>query len=518
MKLFYSDYKQFQFECTVAERAIPSNAGFTWSDERRAFVAPTIATADKLQQYATEPTRKLLDQRMIRTYPQYKPNEIAHPPELTPRPYQLDDAVFTLSRNRSYLAHDPGLGKTIIAILAHNTEPRPIIYLCPAFLCLTVQREFEKWGTAFYESEIANSGTRLFDTSIYNIVPDSVLLNSVIVEAIRKFAIENDAILFVDEAHRYKAITAKRTQAIFKRVVPQFSRVVFLSGTPMPNRVSELFLPLSRLAPETIEFKDFHNFGRRYCGGNQVNGHWDYSGHSNTAELAMNMKLFMRKRTTDEVLTDLPPLTMQAVYLPSLLPKHLEEIEQDILDSTDCIATTIEEIIAKEKGVDALQVSTYRKELGMAKVKETVAYIKDILETTNESILLFAIHRDVIKELHKELHKYRPSVLVGSTTHSMRDAMVGAFQAGNTRLFIGNIQACGVGFTLTKASRVILSEFSWVPGENIQAIKRAHRIGQRSHVLAQYLLYKGALDDQIYHSGLAKQAVIDAVQEGIESS
>ncbi len=76
---------------------------------------------------------------------------------------------------------------------------------------------------------------------------------------------------------------------------------------------------------------------------------------------------------------------------------------------------------------------------------------------------------------------------------------------------MGNLQAMGVGYTLTAASLVVFAERSWVPGENNQCEDRAHRYGQTCGVLIQHLVLNGSLDSYMARSVVSKQAVLDAV-------
>jgi len=118
--------------------------------------------------------------------------------------------------------------------------------------------------------------------------------------------------------------------------------------------------------------------------------------------------------------------------------------------------------------------------------------------------LIFAIHKEVIGILKDGLEKFKPLIITGDTGMSERAKRVAAFQAGESRVFIGNIQASGTGFTLTKATRVIFAEFSYVPAENLQAMDRAHRIGQHENVLVQYLVFKDSVDATVMQSILKK--------------
>ena len=81
-----------------------------------------------------------------------------------------------------------------------------------------------------------------------------------------------------------------------------------------------------------------------------------------------------------------------------------------------------------------------------------------------------------------------------------------------TRLFIGQILAAGTAITLTAANEVAIVEPSWVPGENVQAIARAHRLGQRDSVLASFLFLPGTLDERIMSVFRRKASEISILQ------
>ena len=77
------------------------------------------------------------------------------------------------------------------------------------------------------------------------------------------------------------------------------------------------------------------------------------------------------------------------------------------------------------------------------------------------------------------------------------------------KVFIGSIQASGVGITLTASSTVVFAELGWTPAEMSQAEDRCHRIGQLDSVLVQHLVIDGSLDARIAQTLVSKQNVLD---------
>jgi len=179
-------------------------------------------------------------------------------------------------------------------------------------------------------------------------------------------------------------------------------------------------------------------------------------------------------------------------------------LERFGIDPTASWGDIVQQFSSTTEGFEAL--SKIRHEIALGKVPAALDFINGALE--DGPLLVFCHHKDVAEQLHEAISG---SVLAhGGHSKEARDQAVQQFQAGSTDCFIGTIGACGVGLTLTRASRVIFVELDWVPGNVSQAEDRAHRIGQEDTVLVQHLVVDGGLDAYIAQTIVNKQAVIDA--------
>lgn len=424
---------------------------------------------------------------------------------------------FALSRNYSYLALDPGLGKTICAAVIAATLAIPAVYICPPFLMPTVQEEFETWAPNLNTTRFP----LVYRSADVFIVPDSVIARESVQRMIRRFLEWKGSkrrILFVDEAHRFKNEDAQRSRALYDWISPEFTRVCLLSGTPMPNRPLELWAPISAFAHETIGRVDKFRFAKRYCNPirvqigydkrkNKARWAWDFSGSSNLKELSARVKHptgpFMYRLRKDVL--KLPPKLEELLFIGDDVPARIGRLDRKIvakLSPRDLMGKELSREVSAERGIDPdefdLPVATYRRLLGQAKVAPFAAYLKALLDETNEAPLVFTLHKEVARDLAARLAKYKPLVITGDTPVKKRHGIVKAFQTDpRHRFLIANVQAGGVGFTLTRSSRIFLLEPSWVDGENTQAIDRAHRFGQTKHVLAQYVCYRNSMDRKV---------------------
>ncbi len=413
------------------------------------------------------------------------------PKGVTPYPHQMEAVEFALARlakhTASYLALEAGLGKTICAALILNrlqeTTPTKAFYVCPPFLTSNTRNEFEKW---------------CFNPDLY-LIPDSMLARKAsagkTVEALKE-ELENwdgDSVLYIDEGHRFKNETSGRSKILYTKIIPLFKKIVWLSGTPLPNSRGKEFWPVAKNTAPEIFGNNFFKYALKYCGAFKGPFGWDFDGFTNRKEWRARVtKSFLLRMKKDVI--ELPPKREGLLTVGDGMPPVVSKVEREILKHYTPEDLVQGKIAAANKAT-SLHLATYLRLLGEYKLKYALPYIENLLEDTKENILIFAVHKETIAKLQYALADYKPLVITGDVPKDKRQGLVKLFQESKEhRVFILNIVAGGVGFTLTKASRVLFVEYSWVDGDNSQASDRAHRIGQTSSVLVQYVVLKDSID------------------------
>lgn len=519
-------------------------APFFWDAGLKKYISHDHKAAYRLIDYATPQTRKyILDQLGLAPLnPDF--TKITWPEGKKPFLHQIEFVKWAMSRRASYIAGEAGTGKTPAAVMCMNAEPGPSIIVCPAFLALNWAAEIEAWTTWKNKPQIdiVQGQKHFFDekADIY-IVPASV----VHVDRIREFFFESGRRfkwLFIDEAHYFKNPEVKRTQSVlggrvlvgnkkkvWKGLHHISDHVVDMSGTPMPNgRPLELFPVLSKHAPHVIGYLDKHRYALRYCDAFEGEWGWDYTGASNLEEFNARLnKDFMLTKRLEECV-DLPPkMPAKFLYLEDDRGAKLIESEMKILNEVSLDEIIKAEMLRDEAYAEKISYATasmgdnvfvsggfqflseLRKRNGLRKVDQSLKVLKEIIEDKGE-VVVFAWHKEVVHLLADGLAKYEPFVITGETAMKKRHASVQEFQKSNSRnVFVANIEAAGVGLTLTKAATVVFVEPSWVPGQNDQAINRLYRITQTRSVQPIFLVWKNSLDHMILNAHQHKNRKID---------
>jgi SNF2 family DNA or RNA helicase len=109
-----------------------------------AWTTQSLKVAAQLRDKATDSARVILNRYLIEESPWL--GRIQWPEGKTPLSFQLPATEFSLDRNRSYLALDPGLGKGVItALIANALEDWLVTIVCPPYLIYNVESELRAW-------------------------------------------------------------------------------------------------------------------------------------------------------------------------------------------------------------------------------------------------------------------------------------------------------------------------------------------------------------------------------------
>ena len=423
-------------------------------------------------------------------------------------PFQKVGVAFIEKRNgRALIADEMGLGKTIQASawLQLHPEKRPAIILCPASLKLNWAKELRETLSTKDNVQILQ-GTKPYPITGSIIIINYDILNSW-VEALQAI---NPQVLIMDESHYVKNSSAIRTKAT-KKLAKGIPHVIALTGTPIVNRPVEGF-NIFQILDRNL-FPNFWTYVHQYCGARHNGFGWDFSGATNKEELnqILTSTIMIRRRKAD-VLKDLPEKLYSFVPMELANETEYRAAEEEFIQYIRF--TKGKEAAEKAKKAEHLVKIEALKQLAVkGKLKQAINWIRDFIEDGSK-LVIFAVHKEVIDQLMNEFKDVAVKI-DGSTPAPERHKAVEAFQSDpNIKLFIGNIQAAGVGLTLTASSAVAFLELPWTPGELQQAEDRCHRIGQKNAVNIYYLLAENSVEYKLAKLLDRKKEVLSAVIDG----
>jgi SWI/SNF-related matrix-associated actin-dependent regulator 1 of chromatin subfamily A len=421
---------------------------------------------------------------------------------------------------RALLADEPGLGKTVQCLFYAREVPEalPIVVVCPAFVKWHWEHDARKH---IGMRSIVLEGKKPFTRSLITKTP-MVIINYTILQYWVDYLIGlKPQMVIVDECHNIKHLfnyrtAVKCTQAAV-RLCKGVPRVIMTSGTPMTSRPVELYPPLHILQPKL--FPSFFDYGARYCSPRKRFGKWEYNGANNVEELhdILN-KTCMIRRLKKDVLKDLPPKVREVYPVDMKDSKEYKLLDKDFggwLRSK--YGNNKKKLKGSIRAQAFLKIGALKRIAALAKLPAVFDWIDNFLETTDEKLIVYGIHKVVLSALH-ERYGGMCIKIDGSTPRDKRKDLVNRFNTKrNCRLLFGNIQACGVGWSATACSTVLFVELGWLPGEHTQAEDRVHgmyRGVEGNHVFIHYLVARGTVEEKICELLQKKQEVLDAVLEG----
>lgn len=461
--------------------------------------------------------------RVIRVDQQ--PSNLA--PHCRMHPYQLEGLNWLIKLHdhgiNGILADEMGLGKTLqtISLLAYLRESRGVrgahMVIVPKSVVGNWIREFKKWcpsikairmgGTKderqkFVTEDLPldpNTGKRKFDvlvTSYEGLLREKGKLSRIP----WKYVI-------IDEAHRIKNENSSLSKVV-RTMKTEFR--LLITGTPLQNNLRELWALLNFLMPDI--FGDAEQFDEWFS-------LTDASGKENVIKkLHTILRPFMLRRVKKDVATSLPPkketklyigLTkMQQEWYVRCLQKDAHELNKlggpdrnrllNVLMQLRKVCNHPYLFDGAEQGPPYIDGPHLWENSGKMQLMHKLL---PKLQAKGSRVLIFCQMTRVldILEDYFRLTKLEYCRIDGNTDGERRDSQMDEFNAeGSSKFaFLLSTRAGGLGINLATADIVILYDSDWNPQVDLQAMDRAHRIGQTKPVQVFRFVTEGTVEEKI---------------------
>lgn len=441
--------------------------------------------------------------------------------------YQKGTFDYLFQRNGGINADPPGAGKTPTSIaLCNQWEATRVLVICPASVRIQWGERIEEWSTVpnCKVSVLLKVKDGIHPTANYVVISYDTARNPAIIKAIGKYKWD---VLICDEAHKMKNIDALTTRAILgnnkgiyhhgDHKIPAIGRhakyKLALTGTPLLNRPSEAFTLLRYFDHEAIDFMGWEEFKERYnrqADMKTISGkRFKLENTSLETELQNRLRTHIMARHEKEQIRGKMPMPRFSIV-------RVEENKavRGALDVEGLLNLDIEEIQTTNDFEILGHIAEARRLMGEAIAPQVIEYASDFLEGSDEKLVIFGWHINVLDLLEKGLEKFGVARVDGKKSPSAKQNAVDNFVGkDNVRVFLGNILSAGVGLDgLQKVcSRCFIAEPDWVPANNEQAVARLDRFGQENLVNAEIFVAPGSISEKILVKALEKLNVIHRV-------
>lgn len=425
------------------------------------------------------------------------------------------------------LADDMGLGKTVqfIAFLLNLKQQglltKPVLLVCPTSVLSNWQREVNRFGpkltTLVYHGDRRPKGaTFAKQAQKTNLIITSYTL---VYRDLKELQRSEWQGIVLDEAQNIKNSDAKQSKAV--RELESDFRIA-LTGTPVENRLSELWSIMDFLNPGYLGPKNF--FQRRFATPIERYGDTD---SLRTLRGLVQPFILRRLKTDRTIIQDLPEKQEMTVFCglsaeqARLYQKAVDEALADI-DKADGVKRRgmILGLLVKLKQIcnhpaQYLKQASLGKQRRSAKLQRLNEMLEEVISEGDRALIFtqFAEWGSLLQAHLKDYLGENALFLYGSTPQPSREAMVDRFQQdpNGPKLFILSLKAGGVGLNLTRANHVFHFDRWWNPAVENQATDRAFRIGQTRNVQVHKFVCSGTLEERINDMIENKKALAEQV-------
>ncbi|RMZ05728.1 hypothetical protein D0860_05820 [Hortaea werneckii] len=329
---------------------------------------------------------------------------------------------------------------------------------------------------------------------------------------LKKFAWEY---IIIDEAHRIKNEESSLAQII--RVFNSRNRLL-ITGTPLQNNLHELWALLNFLLPDV--FGDSEAFDQWF--NNQ-----DADQDTVVQQLHRVLRPFLLRRVKSDVEKSLLPKKEINLYvgMSEMQIKWYRNIIEKDIDAVNGAGgkkeskTRLLNIVMQLRkccnhpylfdGAEPGPPYTTDEHLVYNAAKMTMLdKLLKKMQAQGSRVLIFSQMSRVldILEDYSVMRGYQYCRIDGSTAHEDRIAAIDEYNKPESEkfLFLLTTRAGGLGINLTSADIVVLFDSDWNPQADLQAMDRAHRIGQTKQVHVFRFVTEKAIEEKVLERAAQK--------------
>lgn len=371
----------------------------------------------------------------------------------------------TYEHNRVAYYLDMGLGKTFVGsekMWELNT---------PYNLLICQKSKIDDWKEHFeqhYEYEVI-----VFDKQRIEGIPEESVLIVNYERAWRRDELLklNNFTLMLDESSKIKNDKSKQTKFILKL---NAENVILLSGTPTGGKYEELWSQLHLLGWKINQKLFLKQFVVQEW--DDRNSKYKITGYKNVERLKAKLKQYGAVFMKTEEVFDLPETTDVKVKIPGtklykeFKKHHIVEIGEELLLGDTPAAKKL-----------------YLRQLAGSYNENKLQYVKDLVESTNDRIIIFYNFKKEYEALVNLIEKP-----ISTVNGNLKDLT--AYEKFENSVTLIQYQAGAMGLNLQKANKIVYFTLTDKSELFEQSKKRTHRIGQERPCFYYYLLTDGSIE------------------------